>query len=126
MIRILHIEDDETISGIVKEMLETEGWTVETSAEGKQALAKSAGIVHYDLLLIDYDLPGVNGLEIVRRARNLGHRVTTPIVVLSASPVEGAAREADADVFLQKPLDVNALVEPISRLLGEGQGQEPS
>ncbi len=120
-IRILHIEDDETISGMVKEMLEIEGWTVETIADGKEASANISGDHQYHLLLIDYDLPSVNGLEIVRRARSLPHRITTPIVVLSATPVEAAAREAGADVFLQKPQDVNSLVETVSRLLGEGR-----
>src|SRR5262249_53763739 len=121
MMRILHVEDDETIAGMVKEMLETEGWTVETIADGEEALAKISGDHQYHWFLIDYDLRGINGLEIVRRARSLPHRITTPIVVLSATPVEAAAREAGVDVFLQKPQDVNSLVETVSRLLGEGR-----
>jgi integrase len=40
------------------------------------------------LLLVDYDLPGANGLEIINHARELDHRCGTPIVVLAASPVE--------------------------------------
>ena len=68
---------------------------------------------------ISYDLPGVNGLEIISHARELDHRCDTPMVVLSASPVDAAAREAGADVFLRKPQDVTALVETINRLLEE-------
>jgi DNA-binding response OmpR family regulator len=73
------------------------------------------------LLLIDYDLPGVEGLELVQRARQLPHRSRTPIVMLSGTPVGVAAREAGADMFLQKPQDVTSLVETISRLLGTSE-----
>ena len=72
---------------------------------------------HYDLLLLDYHLPGVNGLELVQRAPQLDHRSRTPIIVLSATPVEAAALEAGADEFLAKPQGVSSLVETISHLL---------
>jgi CheY-like chemotaxis protein len=103
------------------ELLHDQGWSVETCADGNTALVKLSANARYDLLLIDYDLPGVNGLELVRRARNLTHRADTPIVMLSASPVEAAAREAGADVFLQKPRDVGSLVETITSLIADRQ-----
>ena len=78
-----------------------------------------SGAVHYDFLLFDYDLPGVDGLELVRRARKLVHRSRTPVGVLSATPVEAEAREAGADVFFRKPQDIRLLAERISRLLCE-------
>ena len=118
-IRILHVEDDELVAGMAKEMLENQGWEVETRSDGNAALKTISGDAHYDLLLVDYDLPGMNGLEIVRRTRRLAHRAGTPIVVLSATPVGSAAREVGADVFLQKPQDVISLVETISHLLDE-------
>ena len=60
-------------------------------------------------MIFDYDLPGINGLELVQRARKLAHRSRTPVAVLSATPVEAEAREAGADVFLRKPLMVRAI-----------------
>lgn len=117
--RILHIEDDKTVAGTVKEMLEDQGWQVETFADGNAALDIISGEDEYDLLLVDYDLPGVNGVELINHARELDHRCDTPIVFLAGSPVEAAAREAGADVFLQKPLDISLLVETINRLLEE-------
>lgn len=119
--KILHVEDSEIVAGMAKEVLENHGWQVETCADGNAALEKISSEAHYDLLLIDYDLPGVNGLELVHRARKLPHRSRTPIVVLSATPVAAGAREAGADVFLEKPRDVSLLVETIARLLGEGE-----
>ena len=55
------------------------------------ALEKICGDTRYDLVLFDYDLPGVNGLELTAPARGLDHRARTPIVVLSATPVGGGS-----------------------------------
>jgi CheY-like chemotaxis protein len=117
-VTVLHVEDHDIVARMAKEMLESEGWEVETCSDGNAALEKICGNARYDLLLLDYDLPGVNGLELVSRARKLVHRARTPIVLLSATPVGLAARKAGADVFLQKPQDVTSLVETINRLLG--------
>ena len=118
-VRILHVEDDKTVAGIVKEMLEDQGWQVETCADGNAALEKISGEDEYDLLLVDYDLPGVNGIELISHARELDHRCDTPMVVLAGSPVEAAAGDAGADVFLQKPQALSSLVDTINRLLEE-------
>ena len=118
-IRILHIEDDETIATVAKDMFEEEGWQVHTCDDGNAAIEHISGAVHYDFLLFDYELPGINGLELVRRARKLAHRSRTPVGVLSATPVEAEAREAGADVFLRKPQDIRLLPESITRLLDE-------
>ena len=63
-IRILLVEDNEMVAGAVKETLETKGWAVETCSNGTAALERIDSDAHYDLLLMDYDLPGVNGIEL--------------------------------------------------------------
>jgi CheY-like chemotaxis protein/tetratricopeptide (TPR) repeat protein len=118
-ISILLVEDNEMVAGAVKETLETKGWAVETCSNGTAALERIDSDAHYDLLLLDYDLPGVNGIELIQRARQMGHRSQTPIVMLSATPVEAAAREAGVDAFLPKPQGVGLLAETIVRLLEE-------
>jgi|SRR6185369_5698257 len=118
-IRILHIEDDQTIAAVAKEMFEEQGWQVHTCDDGNAAIEHISGRVHYDFLLFDYDLPGINGLELVRRARKLVHRSRTLIGVLSATPIEAEAKQAGADVFLRKPQDIGSLAERIGRLLRE-------
>jgi CheY-like chemotaxis protein len=100
---ILIVEDDELVAGMLKEMLEVQGWHVDRCAAGNEALEKIVGKKEYDLLLLDYDLPEINGIELVHRARKLRHRSTTPIIMLSATPLSAAAREAGADVFLHAP-----------------------
>lgn len=120
-VRILHVEDDRTVAEMAKEMLEIQGWQVETCGDGHSALARISGEADYDVFLVDYDLPGINGLELVRHARKIDRCYRTPIVMLSATPVQAEARAAGADVFLQKPQDIGSLVETINIVLGKGE-----
>jgi two-component system chemotaxis response regulator CheY len=116
---ILHVEDNRQLAGAVKETLADEGWTVETCADGVEALHQLAGETRYDLLLFDNELPGASGIELVRRARGLPHRKQTPIIMFSASDCEAQARRAGVDAFLRKPQDIARLVETVARLLAE-------
>lgn len=116
-IRILYAEDNPLVLGIVKEMLEMEHWTVDVCEEGNSALEKLKSQDHYDLVLLDVDLPGVNGVDLVKAARHLPHRREIPIVVMSADEAEMEARRAGADEFLRKPLDIYRIVEPVKRLV---------
>ena len=118
---ILHVEDNKLIADAVKDSLEMEGWQVATCADGTTALERITSDAPYDLLLVDYDLPGVNGLELVRQARQLAHRARTPIIMLSASAVEREAQQAGVDAFLRKPEDTGAIAATVTRLLAQGK-----
>jgi CheY-like chemotaxis protein len=120
-VSILHVEDDEIVASVAREILEAQGWRVDSCVDGGTALEKISGKAEYDLLLVDYDLPGVNGLQLITHARELDHRCATPMVVLAANPIEAEAREAGADVFLRKPQGIGMLTETINRLLCERQ-----
>jgi CheY-like chemotaxis protein len=123
-IRILHVEDDPTIAGLVQEISEHEGWKVEHCIDGTTALKELASDRDYDILLVDYQLPGMNGLELVRQARSMVHRQDLRIIMLSGTLHEAEAREAGADAFLRKPQDIGSIVEIVNRLVGEHE-QEP-
>lgn len=116
-VTILHVEDSKVISDAVRDALESEGWAVEVCAHGGNALNKLAGGTHYDLLLIDHELPGASGVDIARYARSLPHRRRTPILMFSATGVESEARDAGVDAFLRKPEDISIVVETAVRLL---------
>jgi CheY-like chemotaxis protein len=111
-ITILHVEDNSLVANLVKGTLEMENWRVVTCADGALALEMIESDAPYSLLLFDNDLPHVNGIELVRRARGLPHRRHTPIMMLSASNVEAEARRAGVDEFLLKPEGVNVMVRP--------------
>ncbi|HEX8128899.1 MAG TPA: response regulator [Pyrinomonadaceae bacterium] len=117
MPHILLVEDSKFVSDAVRETLEAEGWWVETCADGCVAALLIASEAHFDLLLLDNELPHVTGLELTQRARGLAHRKRTPIIMLSASECRGDARRAGANEFLRKPQDIGKIVETIARLL---------
>jgi CheY-like chemotaxis protein len=120
-IRILHVEDNETVAGVIKETLESEGWQVEACTDGSEALERITGDAHYDLLLLDYDLPGLNGIELLQQARALAHRRRIPVIVLSGTAVEEAVMQAGANAFLRKPEDISSVVESIAQLLSSAE-----
>jgi CheY-like chemotaxis protein len=100
----------------VTEMLEEEGWRVDACLDGTIALEKIESQRAYDLLLLDNDLPGLSGLELVHRALSLAHRQRTPIIILSATEVGKEARRAGASLFLRKTENIYAIVEHVLRL----------
>ncbi|HEV2705747.1 MAG TPA: response regulator [Pyrinomonadaceae bacterium] len=118
-VTILHAEDNPIIADALRETFESEGWRVETCAEGTSALARIEGEAHFDLLLFDYDMPGLDGLELTRRVRALAHRSSIPVVMLSAHDCETEALRAGVNLFLRKPEAVQELVETVARLIGE-------
>jgi DNA-binding response OmpR family regulator len=117
---ILHVEDHETVADAVRDALRAEGWRAVTCGNGMAALRALASAEPYDLLITDNQLPGVCGLEIVRRARSLPHRARLPIIMLSASDCRADALRAGADVFLRKPEDLQKLIPTVARLLDRG------
>ena len=116
LLNILYAEDDAWLALSVREMLEEEGWRVKVCENGWAALEEIESHESYDLLLLDNHLPGVNGLELARRARLLPHRRHTPIIIISASESGREARQSGADLFLKKPENISVIVEQVSKL----------
>lgn len=116
-VTILHVEDTKVIADSFREAAESKGWGVDSCGDGLIALKKLAGKTRYDLLLFDNDLPGMNGLELIRTARKLPHRRRTPIILFSASDCEAEAWKAGVDAFLRKPEDTPVIMAMVKRLL---------
>lgn len=114
---ILYVEDDQLISGAVAELLGVEGWHVEVCEDGLTALALIEGEAHYDLIMLDNELPQIGGVELARCTRQTAHRTQTPIVMLSASEVGAEARAAGVDLFLRKPQDVVMIARAVKTLI---------
>ena len=116
-VSILHVEDDQEIAKLVGEMLTTEECHVELCSDGYSALEKLTGNGQYDVLVVDNEIPGLSGLELVRRARRITRRRRTPIIMLSGSDCETEAWRAGVDEFLKKPEQIGQLPSTIDRLL---------
>ncbi|MCS6711012.1 response regulator transcription factor [Brachybacterium sp. EF45031] len=107
--RILVVDDDQAIAEMVSIVLRGKGFDVVTSPDGASALEALGGI-DPDVVLLDLMLPGMDGIEVCRRLREVSD---VPVIMLtarsdSADVVEGL--EAGADDYLTKPFDPDVLV----------------
>lgn len=119
-VSILYAEEARAVADAVKETLEAEGWRVEVCVRGDEALVRLQCGARFDVLIFDFRLPGLDGLELARRARELPRRRQTPIIMFTACEVERDARRAGIDAFLRKPRGVFRLAETVTRLLARG------
>ncbi|MGD8934479.1 MAG: response regulator, partial [Gammaproteobacteria bacterium] len=79
--RVLVIEDEADLQADIRQRLETEGYIVDASGEGNEGLY-FASEYPLDAAIIDIGLPGISGIEIIRRLRDRGH--TLPVLILTA------------------------------------------
>jgi two-component system chemotaxis response regulator CheY len=104
------------VSAAVREILADEGWRVDGCEDGLTALSRLESATHYDLIILDHELPRMTGSDLAACARQLPHRRETPIIVVSARDVRGIARAAGATLFLHKPEDMRNLAGVVKRL----------
>ena len=119
--RILVVDDEPDLAYFLSQALEAEGFGTRSAADGPSGLAAfRAGDV--DLLLLDVNLPGLSGLEVLRAV--LEERPDTPVVMISAyDTTEVAVRcmRAGARDYIQKPLQLDELLIRIRRVLQESR-----
>ena len=116
---ILHVADNAQATNLFADMFAGENWRVELCQDGDSALRTLTGEEHYDLLIVDNDLPELNGLELIRRARRITRCRRTPIIMLSASDCEREAWRAGVNAFLKKPEQTDDLPTTVARLLAD-------
>jgi CheY-like chemotaxis protein len=93
------------------------------AADGAEALERLESGARYDVLIFDNKLPGLDGVELIRRTRALAHRQQTPIIMLSGNDeVEAQAKRAGANTFLRKPTDMPLIAEKVAGLLARKKG----
>jgi two-component system OmpR family response regulator len=123
--KVLLVEDDMKIAAAVRRGLDANGYTVDVSLDGEDGLWKATEY-HYDLLILDLMLPGINGYEICRTLRKRDD--WTPILVLTAK--DGVVDQTDAldtgaDDYLTKPFSFPVLLAHIRALLRRTSGGSP-
>ncbi|HEY4693578.1 MAG TPA: response regulator transcription factor [Bellilinea sp.] len=118
--RILIIEDDEAIVRVLRRSLAYEGYTVDAANDGETGLALARD-AHPDLVVLDWMLPGMDGLEVCQRLRGGGN---IPILMLTAKDtvqdrVQGL--DAGADDYMVKPFQLDELLARVRALLRRTQ-----
>ena len=115
-VRILTVEDDERIRTAVSLALQEEGWEVEETSNGEDALAAFSRQPS-DVVLIDIMLPGIDGFEVCRKIRRIGDVPIVMVTARSDSHDVVAGLEAGADDYLRKPFDPKELSARVRALL---------
>jgi CheY-like chemotaxis protein len=117
---VLVVDDHPANTKLVSFVLEGRGIKVRSARNADEALAELES-ARPDLVLMDVQLPGVDGLTLTRRLRADPRFAKMPIVAVTAYAMardEDAAREAGCDAFVSKPIDTRALGDLVLRLLG--------
>ncbi|HEU4585110.1 MAG TPA: response regulator transcription factor [Gemmatimonadaceae bacterium] len=124
--RVLLVEDDDRLASSVANQLRQAGFAVDTVARGEDALRESA-ISPYDAIVLDLQLPDLDGVEICRQLRARG----TPVRIIMATARDGVADritglDTGADDYLVKPYSVGELIARLRALLRRPEAALPT
>jgi two-component system, NtrC family, response regulator HydG len=116
---ILLVDDDRDTCASMADIIGDLGYQVETAHDGPAAL-ELAGRKPFGLALLDYKMPGMNGVEVYRRMRQLGRKTVGVLVTAFAGQqTMNEAREAGVHRVLPKPVDFDQLLPLIAEAVGE-------
>ncbi len=110
MTKILVVEDNPINMELVIELLSSKGFTVHTAIDGEEAIRKTEKEV-YDLILMDIELPGKDGVEVTKIIK--AKSKNTPIIALTSYAMKGDKERflsAGFDDYISKPLDISKFI----------------
>ncbi|MCW2306418.1 phosphate regulon transcriptional regulator PhoB [Rhodobium gokarnense] len=119
MPKVLIVEDEEALNLLLRYNLESEGYAVETCARGDEAEIRLRE-AQPDLLLLDWMLPGISGIELCRRLRNRDNTRQLPIIMLTARGEEAErirGLATGADDYVVKPFSIPELMARVRAIL---------
>jgi two-component system cell cycle response regulator DivK len=110
-VRILYIEDNHENRLLVRRILEAEGYSMIEATDGPTGLEVAAQM-QPDLILLDINLPEIDGYDLARRFRNTPGLQQVPILAITANVMKGDRERtlnSGCDGYIQKPIDVDRL-----------------
>lgn len=117
--RILYIEDNPENRLLMRRVLMAEGYLVEEANDGNSGLQKAAESPP-DLILMDINLPEIDGYEVTARLKQLPNMTGVPIIAVTANVMKGDREKtlaAGCDGYIQKPIDIDLLPSQIESFL---------
>ena len=112
----LVVDDSLAVRSLLAEHLGQLGFQVEQAADGLEAIARLAGMPLLAVMLLDWSMPGMDGLEVLRRVRADDRFAELPVVMVTTeSEIPGVedALKAGASEYLMKPFDAQSLLEKL-------------
>lgn len=116
---ILYVEDNFDNRILVRRVLESEGYRMEEAGNAEDAMQKIRA-VRPNLILMDINMPGVDGYALTARIKGTPGFASVPIVAVTANVMRGdreKSLEAGCDGYIQKPIDIDILSQQIERFL---------
>jgi CheY-like chemotaxis protein len=115
---MLMINSSESIARLFGEIFEKRGWNVAICGPLDSATERLAGNEPYDVILLSHRVPGTTGVQLIRLIRLLEHRRMAAVIMVTASPeVTDEALAAGADEVLLRPVNPNALIWIVDKLV---------
>lgn len=125
MQRLLVIDDDSSVTSLLKRGLAYEGYAVETAASGEAGLAIARDRLP-DMVILDIMMPGLDGLEVLRRLRAADPRLPVLLLTAKDSPADQVqGLEHGADDYVIKPFSFEVLLARVHALLRRQQAEHP-
>jgi excisionase family DNA binding protein len=118
--RILVVDDESSIRELLSKTLALAEYEVDTAPDGRAALERLR-LGHYDLLIADLKMPGMDGLTLIREAKR--YKSDLPVIIITGFSTESSAIEAvniGVAGYLTKPFRVPQVLAAAARALGEG------
>ena len=123
--RVLVIDDDPMIRGLVRDMLEAEGFEVVLAEDGQhgiELLDAEPRPVNFSVVVLDVVMPRMNGLDVLTRMKLHGHTQTLPVLMLTGEDKAEdimAGYSVGADYYITKPFTRKQLLYGLKLVLGE-------
>ena len=123
--RVLIADDDPAICTLIDTVLKKGPYEIITCADAESALvAVKREEKRFDIIICDFMLPGISGIDLIERLRADHRTKGTPILMISGHTnyaMDGRARTAGANMFLNKPFTISQLRTAVMQLLSEGE-----
>jgi CheY-like chemotaxis protein len=119
---ILVVEDDAQVRQFIVECLEILGYTVDQAENGWFGLEKLQA-AHFDLLIVDFLMPGMNGAEVIAAARERNPQL--PIIMATGyADMQAVEKVIDLDAVLRKPFQITELANSVKRAMRAGNAMQ--
>ena len=125
MQRVLVVDDDPSVTSVLRRGLTYESFAVDTAGSGREALA-IAQERYPDLVILDRMMPGLGGIEVLKRLRSADEHL--PVIMLTAKDAPNdqvAGLEGGADDYLTKPFTFKVLLAHVRALLRRSRAEHP-